>query len=111
MDTSILEDLKVLLGIRENSEFDSELLMLINANVLALTQLGLPVNSGFYQVTDSAVWRDMCSDIRYVALAKQALHLRIKKVFDPPPTSFAQQALDDTLKEQEWRLYIGVDNE
>ena len=48
MDDSILDSIKIILGVDPEYEaFDSEILMAINSALMALTQLGLGPQDGF----------------------------------------------------------------
>lgn len=108
---SILNSVKKMLGIAEDyTHFDPELIMYINGELMHLNQIG--VGSGnVFTITDSTdTWEDFIGeDITQLPLIKPFIAGRVKLIFDPPQSSSAVQALNDQMKEYEWRLNVAVD--
>lgn len=107
LDNSILEDIRVAVGLtRDVTDFDTELLMHINAAIGKLNQNGV---GNFIIVTDTTqTWNDL-RDIskiegnKYFQLVPLYLSLNTKLLFDPPPPStveYYSKNIDELL----WRL-------
>jgi hypothetical protein len=63
---------------------------------------------GQIQVTDdSAEWEDIVSDEDLLGLIRAIVYLRTRMLFDPPTTSYTQQAMTHQIEELEWRLNVG----
>ena len=106
--SSILEDVKKLLNVPEDeTAFDADIVIQINAVFLVLNQLGIgPEN--VYQIGNdgSEVWEDFWPDMGDYEAVKMYVYLKVRKSFDPPSSSFAVNAMDEILKEYEWRLRL-----
>ena len=108
---SILNSVKKMLGIAEDyTHFDPELIMYINGELMHLNQIGVG-SSGIFSISGSdATWEDyLGSDINQLQIVKPFIAGRVKLIFDPPQSSSAVQALNEQMKEYEWRLNVAVD--
>ena len=106
-DESILIETKQVLGLAEDDEsFDQDVRMHINSAFGTLNQLGLGPEGGFEVVDETQTWADfLATDLTYSPV-KTYVHLRVRLVFDPPPNSWGINAMEDQIKELEWRLNI-----
>jgi hypothetical protein len=121
MNKSILRTVKLFLGINpyEQTEFDTELLLYINSVFTKLRQMGIgpqgeDTDVKRYEIaSDSETWediilepcksnRDNCE--RMFNEVKAYVCLSVKKLFDPPSNSSVSVAIDNELKEIEWRI-------
>lgn len=112
MNDSILTSVKKLLGIAEEYEhFDPDLIMHINTVLMGLTQIGLGPANGFVIYDKSATWSDLIpkSDAIRVEAVKTYVYLKVKMVFDPPLSSSVAEAINNNIREQEWRISLAVD--
>lgn len=109
MDNSILTSIKKLLNIAEDYEhFDQDIIMHINGVLVVLNQLGIGASEGFIITDDSETWADFISE-EYetkVGLIQVYVYMKVRLVFDPPQSSSAMKALEELIKEYEWRLNI-----
>ena len=107
MDDSILNSVKKILGIAPDYDaFDTDVIIHINSVFSTLNQLGLGPNEGFMIEDDSAVWEDfLLGDMRLNAI-KTYVYLRVRVLFDPPTTGFTLTALQEQIKELEWRMNV-----
>ncbi len=112
MNDSILTSVKKILGITaEYTHFDDALIMHINTVLMALTQMGIG-NRQYFRIEDaSSTWSDFISDKVDIDAIKTYVALRVKLIFDPPQSSTHMQAIQDTIKECEWRMYIADSSE
>lgn len=107
MTDSILDSTKKVLGIEpEYTAFDVDIVMHINTAFATLQQLGLGPDEGFMIEDDEAVWSDFLGADKTLNSVKTYVFMRVKLIFDPPPTSFAIEAMKDQVKELEWRLNV-----
>jgi hypothetical protein len=107
MESSILTSTKKILGLDASyTVFDLDIITHINTAFSTLTQLGVGPEAGFMIEDDTAVWDDfIVDDIQYNAV-KSYVFLRVKQLFDPPTTSYLITAVDNQIKELEWRLNV-----
>lgn len=107
---SILDSVKKDLGITvEYTHFDPDIIMGINSAFSVLTQLGVGPDNGFYIRDRSAVWTDFIPDDARLEMVKTYTAKKTKQFFDPPQTGPMASALDQVLKELEWRINVAVD--
>lgn len=105
MENSILKSTKKILGLDpEYDVFDLDVITHINSSFSTLTQLGIGPTQGFRIVDDVAVWEDFLGDETAIESVKTYVFLKVRLVFDPPPTSFVIAALEKQVSEIEWRL-------
>lgn len=106
MIESILISIKKLLGIDEDyHHFDSDLIMHINTVFMVLHQMGVGTAEPFSIEDEDATWDQFLEDKKDLQAVKTYIALKVKLVFDPPTSSSHLQAINDTIKELEWRLY------
>jgi hypothetical protein len=105
MNESILTSTKKILGLAEDyTVFDADVITHINSAFSTLQQLGIGPVEGFAIADDQAEWADFLStDIRLNSV-KTYIYLRVRLVFDPPATSFTITAIQEQIREIEWRL-------
>ena len=105
MDDSILNSVKKILGIASDYDaFDTDVIIHVNSVFSTLNQLGLGPSEGFMIEDDSAVWEDFLLGDMRLNHVKTYVYLRVRVLFDPPTTGFTLTAMQEQLKELEWRL-------
>lgn len=106
---SILESVKKDIGLTPDyTHFDPDLIMDINTAFSFLTQLGVGPSTGFSITGNTEVWSDFITDSR-LEMVKTYVAKKTKQLFDPPTTGPNAEALNNVLKELEWRINIVVD--
>lgn len=107
---SILTSIKKLLNISEEYEhFDTDIIILINSALSALTQIGVGPAEGFVIKDKTAEWSSFMYDDPKLELVKTYVYLKVKIVFDPPTSGAAMDAIKATISEYEWRLNVAAD--
>ena len=91
------------------TEFDSDLILLINGNLMTLAQNGVG-KEGFRISGRSEIWSDFFGDYTDVELAKTFIYLKTRVIFDPPTTSAVLDAYNNEAKECLWRCLVQVEN-
>lgn len=105
METSILTSTKKALGLGEDyTAFDLDIITHINTAFSTLTQLGVGPPLGFMIEDDTADWADFLGDDLQLNSVKTYVFLKTRMLFDPPITSFHISAMNDQIRELEWRL-------
>lgn len=105
MEESILTSTKKILGLDESyTPFDLDIITHINAAFSILDQLGVGPEGGFMIVDDTTVWDDYVVPQNQLHAVKTYIYLKVRSLFDPPATSFHLTAMNEQLKEYEWRL-------
>lgn len=107
MSDSILRSTKLALGLEEDdTSFDPELIMLINAAFLDLSQIGVGPAAGFMIEDAVATWEQLLGTDKNLNAAKTLLHLKVRILFDPPTTGPLMTALEKQIERLEVRLNI-----
>lgn len=108
---SILTSIKKLLGIvEEDKQFDIDIIIHINTVMMALTQIGVGPSEGFAITDEYSTWEDFIGDKPYLNSVKSYMYLRVRSLFDPPPSSAAIDSMKKLADEFEWRLQVAVEN-
>jgi hypothetical protein len=104
---SILISTKKVLGLSENyTAFDLDIVNYINSALSVLNQLGVGSENGFFVEDELATWADLSLPANQLSLVKTYIFLKARMLFDPPATSFVLDAMNNQIKEYEWRLNI-----
>ena len=109
MNDSILITVKEKIGIdRNNTDFDRDLIIAINAVLFILYQEGLSDEN--YKIKDTTKkWSDiLLNGVTPDALEeiKEWTGLKVKMLFDPPTSSVLGDAIKENINELEWRAFI-----
>ena len=108
---SILTSIKKLLGITEEYEhFDQDIIIHINTALMILTQLGVGPSEGFFIKDKYALWSDFIPDVKTLEAVKSYIYLKVRMLFDPPTSSSLMNAMDQNMKELEWRLNVASES-
>lgn len=109
---SILNSTKKVIGIMpEYTDFDDQLILYINTVFSKLWQLGVGPEDGFSIEDESTTWNEYLDDNKLLNDVKTFMHFSVKLMFDPPQSSSSMNALNELIKEYEWRINIQVDPE
>jgi hypothetical protein len=105
MEQSILISTKKILGLSEEyTAFDLDIITHINGALSVLSQIGLGPTNGFYVEDSSDLWTDFIPNSSILSLVKTYVFLKVRILFDPPATSFLITAMNEQIKEYEWRI-------
>lgn len=111
MEESILISIKKLLGIdKDCTDFDIDIITHINTVFMILNELGIGPEEGFFIEDKEAVWSDYINDEINLKAIKTYIYLKVKAVFDPPTNSSVIEAMQNSIKELEWRLNVQVES-
>lgn len=109
-DESILTSIKKLLGIdSEYDQFDSDIIMNINAAFFTLSQIGVGPKEGIVIMGDKETYSLFFNDPDKISQIKMYLYYKTKMGFDPPASSAVMESLKAMIQEAEWRLSVSVD--
>ena len=110
MDESILTTIKGMLNIDSNiTDFDSDLIVLINSSLSTLFQLGIGEGKPFRISGSSEKWEQLLDKEEYLELVKETIYLDVRIVFDPPSSSIVMETMKEIRKENQWRIAAQVD--
>jgi len=102
---SILNSTKQILGLAADyTAFDLDVLTHINAAFSVTNQLGLGPEEGVFITGATEDWPELGLPDNQLNMMKTYVYLKVRSLFDPPTTSFALAAMDNQIKEHEWRL-------
>lgn len=108
---SILNSVKKMIGgesALSDTSFDTALIIHINSALRVLNQLGVG-EWGFNITGEEETWEDFCSGIANLSEIKSYVYMKVKMIFDPPESGTAANALNEAIKEFEWRANVQVD--
>ena len=104
---SILVTVKKLLNIDpEDQAFDTDIVLLINSEFMALKQLGIGPENGFSISDYDTKWSDFVKDSDLIDTVKAYVAMRVRLIFDPPASSIVSEALNSRIAEYQWRLNV-----
>lgn len=102
---SILTSIKKLIGItKDDTSFDTDIIMFINYAFFVLHQLGVGPKKAFAISDASSTWDEFTNDAEELESVKTYVYLKVKTIFDPPANSALMQSITNTMNELEWRL-------
>lgn len=111
MEKSILTSIKKLLGLAEDyTAFDTDIIIHINTVLMVLHQLGVGPEEGFTIKSVKDKWSDFVDDDANLEAIKTYIYLKVKLVFDPPQSGATMEALQNSIKEYEWRLNVQAES-
>ena len=111
MEESILVTIKKMLGLdAAYTAFDTDIVTLINAAIMTLTQLGVGPASGFAIHGMDETWDDLLTNPVMLNGAKEYIYMKVKMAFDPPSSSSVLDAMKKTTDELEWRLNVQAES-
>lgn len=109
---SILNSIKKMLGIEHSDEtFDDDVKININSVLLGLNQIGVGDENGFFIKDSNDTWSDFIGERKDIESVKTYVYLKVKLIFDPPPSSFVLDAMERQIREFEWRINVQTDKE
>lgn len=107
MSESILQSIKKLLGLSPDyTEFDQDIILYINTALFSLTQIGVGEIYGTKIISAQDIWSDVVDTSQNLEGIKSYVHLKVKLMFDPPTNSRLVDAINESLKELEWRINV-----
>lgn len=112
MDESILKTIKSMLNIDSDiTDFDQELIVLINASLSRLYQLG--IGTAPFKITGvDETWSELLGGIDdHLQSVKELVYIDTKLIFDPPLSSMVTDAYKERRQEDQWRIAGQVDIE
>jgi hypothetical protein len=105
MADSILDSTKKILGLDAGyTPFDLDVITHINAAFSILDQLGVGPEGGFFIEDVSPTWDDFECPPNQRNLVRTYVFLKVRMLFDPPTTSYLIEAMNNQIREYEWRL-------
>lgn len=107
---SILTSVKKLLGILEDStEFDTDIIININAAISTLYQLGVG-KLGFVLESKDDTYEDLLEELTPMFQSvKMYLYYKTRLGFDPPTTQALLSMTEKSIQELEWRIGVQLD--
>lgn len=111
MDTeSILISTKKANNVAEEcADFDPDIITCINTVLSTLNQLNVGPEKGFTISDSSATWEEFMGSDPRLNFVKTYVHLKVRLLFDPPLQSTVMEAINNAIKELEWRILIVSD--
>lgn len=104
MDESILISIKQLLGIGEDTSFDSEIILHINSVFSILDRIAPGLPKSFRIMDSAAQWSSYLTSDAQLDLIKTYMYMKVRLVFDPPTNSSLLSSLKESISEYEWRI-------
>lgn len=108
MEDSILISVKKAIGLDSAYDaFDVDIVMIINSVFFIMTQMG--IGKQFRIDGPDAAWSDYLEGREDLEAVKTYMYAKVRQIFDPPTVGAVKEALDNTVKELEWRLFSATD--
>jgi hypothetical protein len=105
VSNSILTSTKKTLNLAEEyTVFDQDVIMHINSTLSTLWQLGVGPTQGYMIEDKEATWDAFLGSDPRLNDIKTYVYLRVRMLFDPPTTGYHVEAMQQQIKELEWRI-------
>ena len=109
VEDSILLSIKKLLGMEpeEFDQYDVDITLHINTVIETLNQIGVDMPDGFSVTDKTVLWSDYLNRAKYSQIKdsiKSYIYLKVRLVFDPPTNISLINAINENIKELEWRI-------
>lgn len=110
MNEKILDSVKTICNVAiEDTSFDSDLILYINSALMVIMEEWHGMDHAFRVQTGTETWTDLLGeDVNYEGV-KEFIGLKVRLMFDPPTSQAVLQAINDQIKDLEWRMYIWKD--
>ena len=107
MNESILDSIKLLLGVDPSYEaFDQILIMHINSAFLTLWQIGIGTADCFSITDKAATWSEFIGDTKSLEILKTYIAKRVRINWDTPTSATVLEALKAEIAQDEWRISL-----
>lgn len=108
MEESILISVKKALGLDSDyPAFDTDIIMDINSVFFIMAQMG--IGKQFKIEDEGSTWSEYLDGREDLEAVKTYMYAKVRQIFDPPTVGAVKEALDNTVKELEWRLFSATD--
>ena len=109
VEDSILLSIKKLLGMEpeEFDQYDVDITLHINTVIETLNQIGVDMPDGFSVTDKTVLWSDYLNRAKYSQIKdsiKSYIYMKVRLVFDPPTNTSLINAINESVKELEWRI-------
>lgn len=109
-DSSILNDIKKLLGSNENcTSFDTDIVIFVNGILATISQVGVKSNDVLQIIDGDDTWEDLFGNDERLNFIQNYIFIKAKLLFDPPTSSAVIQSFENQAKELEWRINVESD--
>lgn len=109
---SILKTIKTMLDISEDCpDYDIRLIKHINRTLMRLSQLGVGPARPVRIMNEMNTWDELLLTAEDLEGAIDYVYLEVKKVFDPPTSSFVLDSMQKESDKLEWCLKVQAETE
>lgn len=112
MNNNILASVKRICNIADpDDSFNNELIIYINTVLMELMQELHGMNNAFRLIDGTETWEQLLGEDTDYEGVKELVGLKVRMMFDTPTSNSVMQAIQDQIKNLEWRLYFWKDLE
>lgn len=110
MNEKILDSVKTICNVAiDDDSFNNDLILYINSALMVIMEEWHGMDHAFRVQTGTETWTDLLGeDVDYEGV-KEFIGLKVRLMFDPPTSQAVLQAINDQIKDLEWRMYIWKD--
>lgn len=87
----------------EEGYYDADLIIHINTVLMVLSQMGVVKPNS--KIDKNTTWDEIMDSEADSEGIKTYIYLKVRLLFDPPTNSGVTNAINESIKELEWRLY------
>lgn len=110
MEEKILDTIKSMLGVSDqDTAFDNDILVNINATFSTLYQIGVGDDSHYFVLDGSETWRDIFKEVDLIDFIKLYTYMKVRLLFDPPTNASVLESLKAQINEIEYRILLQAD--
>ena len=110
MNNNILSSVKNVCNIADpDTSFDNELILYTNTVLMELMQEWHGLDHAFRLEDGTETWDQLLGEDTDYEGVKELVGLKVRLMFDTPTSGSVLQAIQDQIKNLEWRLYFWKD--
>ena len=110
MSDLILASVKRICSIADpDTSFDNELILYTNTVLMEIMQEWYGMDHAFKVVDGTETWDQVLGEDTDYEGVKELVGLKVRLMFDTPTSGSVMQAIQDQIKNLEWRMYFWKD--
>ena len=110
MNEKILDSVKTICNVAlDDTSFDNDLILYTNSALMVVMQEWHGMDHAFRLQDGTETWAQLLGEDTDYEGVKELVGLKVRLTFDPPSSQTVMQAIQDQIRDLEWRLYIWKD--
>ena len=110
MNEKILDSVKTICNVAlDDTSFDNDLILYTNTALMVVMQEWHGMDHAFRVENGTETWQQLLGEDTDYEGVKELVGLKVRMMFDTPTSGSVMQAMQDQIRNLEWRLYFWKD--